>query len=119
MLEDQYRTSYQGELWDTGASSISTVGKAQLEAYLRENPHVTADWTPGKQNISFGGQGTKGSLSTVQMQNPLGTITYYILDTPTPFLFSLADADKVGAYFNNILNVIIRKDGHTIPVVRK
>ncbi|KAI1818869.1 hypothetical protein F4861DRAFT_544666, partial [Xylaria intraflava] len=40
ILDDLYRTEYQGELWDTGASSFSTVGKAQLEAYLRLNPRT-------------------------------------------------------------------------------
>jgi hypothetical protein len=42
-----------------------------------------------------------------------------MLDTPTPFLLLLADADRLGAYFNNVLNVIVRKDGITVPVVRK
>jgi hypothetical protein len=49
----------------------------------------------------------------------VGTVTYYVLDTPTPFLLCLADADRLGAYFNNVLNVIVRKDGTTVPVVRK
>jgi hypothetical protein len=40
ILEDRYRTTYQGELWDTGAAKISTVGKAQLKAYVRENPRT-------------------------------------------------------------------------------
>ena len=48
---------YQGELWDTGAAEVSTVGKAQLEAYLWENPRTKVDWTPGETKISFGGQG--------------------------------------------------------------
>jgi hypothetical protein len=42
-----------------------------------------------------------------------------VLDTPTPFLLCLADANRLRAYFNNILNVIVRKDGTTVPVVRK
>ncbi|KAF1978116.1 hypothetical protein BU23DRAFT_451032, partial [Bimuria novae-zelandiae CBS 107.79] len=46
-------------------------------------------------------------------------VTYYILNTPTLFLLSLVDANRLGAYYNNILNVIIRKDGLTVPVVRK
>jgi len=119
ILEDRYRTTYQGELWDTGAAKISTVGKAQLEAYLREYPRTKVDWTPSKESISFGGQGSKGSVGTVRIENPVGTVTYHILDTLTPFLLSLADADRLGAYFNNVRNVIIRKDGTTIPVVRK
>ena len=118
-LSNQYSTKYQGELWDTGAAAVSTVGKAQLEAYIRENPRTKIDWTPGKTNVSFGGQGHQGSIGTVRIDNPIGTVTYYILNSPTPFLLSLADADRLGAYFNNISNVIVRKDNTTIPVVRK
>lgn len=119
ILDGRYSTSYQGELWDTGAASVSTVGKAQLEAYIRENPRTKVNWTPSQANISFGGQNPKGSLGTVRIQNPIGTVTYHILDTPTPFLLSLADADRLGAYFNNVLDVIVRSDKTTIPVVRK
>jgi hypothetical protein len=119
MLDGRYCTTYQGELWDTGAATVSTVGKAQLEAYIRDNPRTKVDWTPGKTSISFGGQGPKGSLGTVRIKNQVGAVTYHILDTPTPFLFCLADADRLGAYFNNVLNVIVRKDDTTIPVVRK
>lgn len=119
LLDERYCTTYQGELWDTGAAKVSTVGKDQLRAYLRENPRTIVDWTPGKTNISFGGQGSISSQGTVQIHNPVGTVTYHVLDTPTPFLLCLADADRLGAYFNNVLNVIVRKDGTTVPVVRK
>lgn len=119
LLDSRYCTTYQGELWDTGAAQISTVGKDQLAAYLCENHRTKVDWTPGRTNISFGGQGSTPSQGTVQIQNPIGTVTYHVLDTPTPFLLCLADADRLGAYFNNVLNVIVRKDGTTVPVVRK
>jgi hypothetical protein len=46
------------------------------------------------------------------------SITYHVLDTSTPFLFSLYDADRLKAYFNNVSDTIVQ--GHTtIPVVRK
>jgi hypothetical protein len=65
------------------------------------------DWTPGKTTISFGGQGAIDLIGTVRIKNPLGEVSYYIMDTPTPFLLSLADADRLGAYFNNVLNCIV------------
>lgn len=119
LLDDRYGHTYQGELWDTGAARVSTVGKAQAFAYIQEYPRTKIDWTPNTTSISFGGQNPSGSVGTVRIENPLGTITYHILDAPTPFLLSLADADRLGAYFNNVSNVIVRKDGTTIPVVRK
>jgi hypothetical protein len=32
VLDDRYKSTYQGELFDTGAAKWSTVGKPQLEA---------------------------------------------------------------------------------------
>ncbi|RDI84343.1 hypothetical protein Vi05172_g5622 [Venturia inaequalis] len=55
----------------------------------------------------------------MEMENQLGRVTYHVLNTRTPFLLSLHDADRLGAYFNNIKNVIVRKDGTHLPVVRK
>ncbi|KZL80728.1 hypothetical protein CI238_11350, partial [Colletotrichum incanum] len=39
------------------------------------------------------------------------------INAPTPFLFLLYDVDKLGAYFNNIKNVIVRQDSIHMPVV--
>ena len=55
----------------------------------------------------------------MKMENQLGTITYHILDTPTPFLLLLHDADRLRVYFNNVQDVIVRDNGTTILVVRK
>jgi hypothetical protein len=119
VLDDRYRSTYQGELWDTGAARWSTVGKPQLEAYVRENPQTKVDWTPSRASISFGDQGGKGSIGSVKIASPIGTVEYHILDTNTPFLLSLRDADKLGAFFNNVENVIYCKNGRKIPVIRK
>jgi hypothetical protein len=119
VLEDRYLSTFQGELWDTGAAKFSTVGKPQLLACIRENPQTIVDWTPNTAQISSGGQGSRGLIGSVHITNPLGMVTYYVLDTNTPFLLSLQDADKLSAFFNNIDNVIVCKDGTTIPVIRK
>jgi hypothetical protein len=44
---------------------------------------------------------------------------YYILDTPILFLLYLADTNRLRVYFNNVLNVIVRKDRITILVIHK
>ncbi|KAF2702547.1 hypothetical protein K504DRAFT_394283, partial [Pleomassaria siparia CBS 279.74] len=108
-----------GELWDTRAARISTVGKAEVEAYLRENPRTKIDWTPNNNNVSFRGQSPAKLLRTVRKENELGIVTFHVLDTPTPFLLLLADADRLGAYFNNVLNLIVRSNNSTFLVVRK
>lgn len=119
ILQNQYATVYQGELWDTGAAQVSTVGKCQVEAYLRENPRAKISWIPGTAEIRFGGGIVQRSIGTMLMENPIGQVTYHILDTPTPFLLSLHDADRLKAYFNNVEDIIVRADGKTVPVIRK
>lgn len=118
-LGNQYSTMYQGELWDTGAAQVSTVGKCQVDAYVRENPRAKIAWIPGTAEIRFGGGIVQTSIGTIVMENAIGQVTYHILNTPTPFLFNLHDADRLKAYFNNVDDVIVRKDSTTIPVIRK
>ena len=118
VLSSNYSVEFQGELWDTGAARVSTVGKDQAKAFVRQFPGTKIDWTPGSTEIRFGGDTTKTAIGTIDVTNPLGVVRYHILDAPTPFLFSLHDADRLGAYFNNVRNMIIQKDKE-IPVVRK
>lgn len=55
----------------------------------------------------------------MEIENVLGRVTFYILDTKTLFLLSLYDADRLKAYFNNVENVIVRKDSMKIPIIGK
>ena len=38
---------------------------------------------------------------------PLGIIEARVVDISVPFLVSLADMDRLGAYYNNLTNFII------------
>jgi hypothetical protein len=62
------------------------------------------------------------SLGITKIKTPIRTITFYILDTPTPFLLCLTDIDRLGIYLDNtrdkmvcgIIKIsIIRKWGHS------
>ncbi|OLN97874.1 hypothetical protein CCHL11_02499, partial [Colletotrichum chlorophyti] len=57
------------------------------------------------------------AIGTISIENPLGQVTYYILDAPTLFLFSLYNANRLEAYFNNVDNIIIQKNSKYIPVI--
>ncbi|OLN86803.1 hypothetical protein CCHL11_07892 [Colletotrichum chlorophyti] len=57
------------------------------------------------------------AIGTISIENPLKQVTYYILDAPIPFLFSLYNTNRLGAYFNNIDNIIIQKDSKYILVI--
>ncbi|KAI1078191.1 hypothetical protein F5B20DRAFT_548387 [Whalleya microplaca] len=107
ILQDPHATQYQGMIWDSGAARVSTVSKAQLEAYVRENPQIHIDWTPGSTAIKFGGQNLLTAIGTTTIETPLGRITFYIIDAPTPSLLSLHDADKLKAYYNTVLDIIV------------
>jgi hypothetical protein len=69
ILSDHYRTTYQGELWDTGAARFSTVGKAQAEAYLREFPRTKVNWQPGNVEIRFGSNPASSAIGTIEVEN--------------------------------------------------
>lgn len=120
VLENQYSHAYQGELWDTGASERSTVGKAQALAWLRENSDTKIEWHQSDSTFNFGGGQPLRAIGTITKTNPLEEVKYYVLDVNTPFLLSLKDADRLGAYFDNTTDRIVRKrDNTSLPVVRK
>ena len=41
------------------------------------------------------------------MPTPIGTIEFYITETNTLFLLSLADIDALKVYLNNLKNVLV------------
>ena len=58
------------------------------------------------------------AVGIIKIVNQLGSVTYYILNILTFFLFSLYNVDRLKAYFNNLLDVIVQRET-TILVVRK
>jgi hypothetical protein len=52
------------------------------------------------------------------VDTPLGALTFHVVEADTPFLLLLYDLDKIGVYYNNLTNQLVRKDV-TWPVVRK
>jgi hypothetical protein len=103
LIEDRYlRLTFQGILPDTGAANVSTAGREQLMALQREDPRVELDkQTAGQVLIKFRKRPPVTSLGTTKVKTPIRTITFHILDTPTPFLLCLADMDRLGVYLDN------------------
>ena len=135
-IENRYsRDRFQGIMVDTGAASVSTAGRGQLQALQKELPTTTLELsTAGQASVRFGNGEVIHSIGTVVINLPVGQNTFHVLDTPTPFLFSLADMDRLGVYFDNTRNELVtcghdgkggpgtgdRARGNgTIPVVRK
>ena len=121
LIENRYATEiFQGIIPDTGAANVSTAGKQQYLALRREDPSVSMDTTTaGSASIQFGKGNAILSVGTVNVKTPIGTVTFHILDTPTPFLLCLKDMDRLRTYFDNTTNELVKDGNWRIPVVRK
>ncbi|KAI3541090.1 hypothetical protein CSPX01_07748, partial [Colletotrichum filicis] len=49
-------------------------------------------------------------LRFIVINTLFNNITFYVLLTNTPFLYYLRDIDKLRIYFNNINNLLIKRD---------
>lgn len=107
---------FRGILIDTGAAHKSTVGKAQFEA-LSKTTNIKLDTSrAGEAKIRFG-IGEANSIGSIDINTPIGVITFHVLDTDTPFLLCIQDMDKAKAYFNNLTNEI-EQGKKRIPIIR-
>ena len=106
-----------GVLIDTGAARVSTAGVRQLRAYMKAFGDIYVDTlTAGSISIQFG-IGKASSIGSIKLPMPIGTATFHILTTDTPFLLCLQDMDQIGAYYNNLQDQIVFPGG-SHPVVR-
>ena len=121
--DSRYNDSeFKGLLIDSGASTRSTGGIGQLKALQQLDTSVQLDKnTAGSANFTFG-IGSAASIGSVDLDTPLGHITFHIVPVNTPFLLCLADMDKYGAFFNNITNQVIQSQTQPArhhPVIRR
>ncbi|KAJ6050709.1 uncharacterized protein N7446_010818 [Penicillium canescens] len=119
-LDNRYSSdTFQGIMPDTGASGVSSAGEPQFRALCKLDPKVRLDTSrAGEQKIKFGDGDPRPSLGTVDVGTPIGTITFHVLPTNTPFLFCLKDMDAMGVELRNKKNVLERGDKR-VPIVRK
>jgi hypothetical protein len=57
-------------------------------------------------------------LGVITVDTPLGVIEARVVNISVPFLVSLADIDRLGAYYNNLTNFVIQKGKPKTPVFR-
>ncbi|KAK1488781.1 hypothetical protein CABS01_02411, partial [Colletotrichum abscissum] len=57
-------------------------------------------------------------LRSTVVSTLFNNITFYVLLINTPFLYYLKDIDKLGVYFNNINNLLIKGDV-IVLIIRK
>ena len=117
--KDRYDDSeFKGLLIDSGAATRSTGGIGQLKALQRIDNKIILDKDyAGSADFVFG-IGKTSSIGVINLDTPVGKITFHIVDVNTPFLLCLADLDKLGAFFNNLTNKIIQTN-RSHPVIRR
>ncbi|POS82721.1 hypothetical protein EPUL_004120, partial [Erysiphe pulchra] len=122
-LEDFFRTGnffsdsqtettsdFEGILIETGATKVSTAGYNQYLALKRLRPTLKIDNSrAGEAHIIFG-IGSTSSLGTTDVDTPVGTNTFHITNSVTPFLFYLLTQNSITGEENT--NPVIRKYGH-------
>lgn len=109
---------FRGALLDTGASMASSIGWAQYQALIKQQPLPLQTDTP-RVTFTFG-IGAVRSRGTVDIPTPIGVIHTHVVDADTPFLLCVDDLDRAKCIFDNLDNVVRRK-GSTfkVPVVRQ
>jgi len=116
-FEDRYSSGvFQGIMPDSGVSGVSTVGEPQFLALQKLNPKIKLNRTrAGDHRIRFG-KGSAIAKGTVNVETPLGRITFHVVPANTPFLYCIQDMDKMGVKLDNLANVLIQGT-KVIPIV--
>ena len=100
------KTEFKGLLIDSGAAVKSTGGIGQLKALQQIMPVQLHETATNATNIVFG-IGSAPSIGTVHLGTLIGLVTFHIIQVNTPFLLYLADLDRLGAFFNNVTNMLV------------
>lgn len=107
---------FQGILPDTGAANLSTAGYRQFLALQKILPEVKLEPSAGHE-VTFG-IGSAMTKGVVNLSTPIGVITFHVVDNDIPFLWCLADMDRMNCYIDNLRNVIVQ-GRKTVAIVRK
>jgi hypothetical protein len=118
-FENRYSSyEFQGIMPDSGAAGISSAGEPQVQALQKKDPTIQLDTSAAGSNTIRFGKGTATVKGVVRVPTPLGTITFHVVPTNTPFLLCLQDMDAIGVRFDNLKNILIQ-GSKIVPVVRK
>jgi hypothetical protein len=107
---------FRGILPDTGAAGTSNAGMPQVRALMRMMPSLKIEEAP-VTTIRFGA-GSALSIGIIRVPTVFGNITFHVLPTATPFLFSITDMDRMYVRLDNLTNRLIQGD-ITVPVIRQ
>src|SRR6266536_1284922 len=109
---------FQGIMLDSRATGISLASEPQVLALQKKDPTIQLDTSTARSNTIRFGKGTATVKGVVRVPTPLGTITFHVVPTNTPFLLCLQDIDIMRVRFDNLKNILIQGN-KIVPVVRK
>lgn len=111
---------FHGIMIDTGAGGPSTCGHNQLRAWQELGEKIELDTSSaGSKKVRFG-IGRCESIGHVDIKLPCGLVTFHVMPADTPFLLGIKDMDRMGVYYDNLDDHLIRKkDSHFQLVTRK
>jgi hypothetical protein len=116
-----HEDEFFGVMIDSGAAKPSTAGYSQFKAYSAKTGVQLDTSTRGTITVRWG-KGSSINLGSIHVPSPLGTITFHVMDSDTPFLLSLEDMDRLKVYYDNTTDWVIRrssgKNQRVVPVIR-
>ena len=99
---------FLGLLPDTGASSISTAGLPQFEAFERAFPATQLNWTTSDTTIRFG-KGSTQTIGSVSIMTPIGRIDFHVVPIDTPFLICLNDLQRLKIVYDTAQGQLLQE----------
>lgn len=110
-ISSQYdNLKFKRLLIDSGTAIHSTNGIGQFEALEIIDNLIKLDRYITRSTSFIFRIGSTLSISTVNLDIPIGLIVFYIVQADTPFILCFADIDKLGVFFNNIINKLVQLD---------
>lgn len=112
------RSVFQGIMPDSGAAGVSTVGESQFHALKALQPEIELDITRAAEYLIRFEKGDTRTLGTVNVNTPIGVITFHVVNAFTPFLFCLEDMKRLGVNVD-VLNDCLIQGEKKVPLVYK
>jgi hypothetical protein len=93
---------------DSRAAGISLASEPQVQELQKTDLTIQLDTSAAGSNTIRFGKGTATVKGVVQVPTPLGTITFHVVPTNTPFLLCLQDMDAIKVRFDNLKNILLK-----------
>lgn len=111
-------TEFQGIMPDTGVAGFSTAEKPQVIALKRIVPSLEIEKSPAGEHKIWVGKGDATSLGTINVDNPIGSITFHVIPLNTPFSLCIKDMKRMNVKLDNLRNLLIQGE-NIVPVIMK